>query len=671
QAQFWAWLDSFWHKDDDIPSAKIAGLQELLDTKVDKKDVIQQKGVFNPERPYVFDAELAEYVSYINEASSDEFYCVERWFRLLADTEIGESPESSTSKWRHIGTALGEIVIDDVMGLREELDKLDEEWSLIFVDNKATGANNGTSWVNAYTSLKTAINAARSYSIIMVAAREYVIDSQIIVANDYIRIVGAPGLSSDPVPILTGDINGDGNVLYTGRTIDVTGKHCHLENFVFEKFDTKTAGSGFTVNIDGYGCSLEGIVFRNIASYYGALRINNKDIQGKNISFKDCIGTNLAGIICASNSSGLFDTVRFDNLSSTTAISNAGTCLMLFSNNVRFKDVVIINISQLYTDHAAIYSVLSSGSRSDLFIENLTVENWSGLGMIIRCYTSNAVVINALIRNTVIHASTAAFVATHNSKITVLHATVFVTGAIFGNMGHVTSQIVNVNSILQSANNIHLLPAAGADQVVHFNSYLSSQQIISDVISYENCEFGKVPGTVSLDDLRLRASSININKASYAKLVESFTRGIPRDINGILVFSSYCHRGCFQQLIHDVHTEVVDVTTSLILNQYDNGKYYRYTGIEDISVGVSNTLAVDAIVTFRQVNKGVISLVPVDAEILNGEASTSGKNSTIKIIKVSDNLFDIIEITPSSASNVDDASKWGVDTSKAMEAVLV
>lgn len=122
--QFWAWMTSFWHKDELIPSASISGLQNLLDAKVDKKDLIQNKGVFDPAKAYVFSAELAEYVSFVNEASADDFYRVERWFRLLADTIAGESPETAPAKWKHIGTVLGEIAIEDVVGLREELDAL-------------------------------------------------------------------------------------------------------------------------------------------------------------------------------------------------------------------------------------------------------------------------------------------------------------------------------------------------------------------------------------------------------------------------------------------------------------------------------------------------------------------------------------------------------------------
>lgn len=38
QAQFWSWMDSYWHKDDKIAADSIGGLQELLDQKVSEEE---------------------------------------------------------------------------------------------------------------------------------------------------------------------------------------------------------------------------------------------------------------------------------------------------------------------------------------------------------------------------------------------------------------------------------------------------------------------------------------------------------------------------------------------------------------------------------------------------------------------------------------------------------
>jgi len=76
QAQFWDWLDSFFHKDDNIPSAQVEGLQGLLDAKMDKKDATggSNSGPYDPLKNYVYSETEAEYVSYINAESTDTFF---------------------------------------------------------------------------------------------------------------------------------------------------------------------------------------------------------------------------------------------------------------------------------------------------------------------------------------------------------------------------------------------------------------------------------------------------------------------------------------------------------------------------------------------------------------------------------------------------------------------
>lgn len=39
QAQFWAWLDAFYHKDEEIPQDKINGLAKTLESKADTSEV--------------------------------------------------------------------------------------------------------------------------------------------------------------------------------------------------------------------------------------------------------------------------------------------------------------------------------------------------------------------------------------------------------------------------------------------------------------------------------------------------------------------------------------------------------------------------------------------------------------------------------------------------------
>lgn len=139
QSQFWAWLDSYWHKSEAIPAASIEGLQLLLDGKMDKKAVTAsvKAGPYVPGQAYVFDALVPEYVSFSNPASPNPDFVAEGWYRLTADATGSQTPETAPECWAYNGRSLGEITVEDVFGLREELDRI------------AAGA--GTSGEHTYT----------------------------------------------------------------------------------------------------------------------------------------------------------------------------------------------------------------------------------------------------------------------------------------------------------------------------------------------------------------------------------------------------------------------------------------------------------------------------------------------------------------------------------------
>ncbi|MBI9064884.1 MAG: hypothetical protein JEZ14_23055 [Marinilabiliaceae bacterium] len=148
QQQFWDWLDSFWHKDEPIPSASIDGLQGLLDAKVDKKDTVDpdQVGPYNPAAAYVFDAARAEYVSFSNADSAEPQFQVEGFYRLTENAPAGENPETHPGHWAYQGYTIGEITIDDVVDLREALNLL---------HNKPGANPNDKGWFETEAALTT------------------------------------------------------------------------------------------------------------------------------------------------------------------------------------------------------------------------------------------------------------------------------------------------------------------------------------------------------------------------------------------------------------------------------------------------------------------------------------------------------------------------------------
>lgn len=118
QTQFWDWLDSFRHKSETVPAGEVAGLADLLALKVDKKDIAEPE-IWDPLTAYVYNEAVQQYVSYINEESENQQFQSEGFYRLKASTSAGQSPESHPEKWAYQGNVMGEITIDDVVGLRE------------------------------------------------------------------------------------------------------------------------------------------------------------------------------------------------------------------------------------------------------------------------------------------------------------------------------------------------------------------------------------------------------------------------------------------------------------------------------------------------------------------------------------------------------------------------
>lgn len=140
ELQFWAWLDSYWHKEEKIPAASIENLQQLLDAKVDKKDIKPQSTVYVPTKDYIYNPELPEYVSFSNPQSGIEQFKKEGYYRLTENAYAGENPETHPQNWKYQGQTLGEIAIGDVVGLTEAINDKDDKThhtSLGWVADKA------------------------------------------------------------------------------------------------------------------------------------------------------------------------------------------------------------------------------------------------------------------------------------------------------------------------------------------------------------------------------------------------------------------------------------------------------------------------------------------------------------------------------------------------------
>jgi len=137
QEQFWSLIDSFRHKQDNVPASDVDGLSGLLSNYLLKKEV-SEPGVYDPAENYFFGAANQQYVSFANESSADPQFQSEGFYRLVEDAPAGETPETHPAHWSYQGAVWGEITIADVAGLVGELEALNEREGLSLLKTNRT-----------------------------------------------------------------------------------------------------------------------------------------------------------------------------------------------------------------------------------------------------------------------------------------------------------------------------------------------------------------------------------------------------------------------------------------------------------------------------------------------------------------------------------------------------
>jgi parallel beta-helix repeat protein len=197
---------------------------------------------------------------------------------------------------------------------------------VIYVDDNAAGANNGTSWENAYNYLQDALMIAQSGDEILVAQGIYMPDLGVVqtpsdrgatfrLINDVMLIGGYAGFS-EPDPnereislyetILSGDLNGDDNDvndpcdLLTEPTraensyLVVTGLNvnCLLDGFTISGGNangSSESGFGGGMNIHLSSVAITNCTFRNNAARHNGAALSS--YSGSGPSLNNCIFT--------------------------------------------------------------------------------------------------------------------------------------------------------------------------------------------------------------------------------------------------------------------------------------------------------------------------------------------------------------------------------------------
>jgi hypothetical protein len=224
----------------------------------------------------------------------------------------------------------------------------------IYVNKEATGANNGSSWENAYTELSTALNNYPPGATVLIAKGTYYITTTNdptaqINLSDAISIYGGfAGFETslnqrnwqEHPTIISGDIGVEGvDEDNSNRFFRVSSEDATFDGLIFEKLYQGDQSSGFSGNtirvLEGAKVTVKNCIFRNITAWQCAgiqtvsiLNIDNclfhnnyhfsggsivtLSTSGSSCSMVNCTfadnswGTTFGSAVGGSNNSGLF-----------------------------------------------------------------------------------------------------------------------------------------------------------------------------------------------------------------------------------------------------------------------------------------------------------------------------------------------------------------------------
>ncbi|MBN1924590.1 MAG: hypothetical protein JW798_02035 [Prolixibacteraceae bacterium] len=241
--------------------------------------------------------------------------------------------------------------------------------STIFVDCNATGANNGTSWANAYTNLQTALGTATTGDQVWIAAGTYkpgtTRDSYFSMIEG-VKIYGGFAGTETAVnqrtdfnvgraneTILSGDLNGDDLITGSGATLSITNNEENCYHVICNNDNGLTSAAlldGVTItrgnaNIPGTGYESAGGGMYNVSS---SPTLNNVTFSGNSAYYGGGMGNSwvsspalnnviFSGNLSHTNGGGIYNESSSPILNNVTISGNSagayggGMCIQSYS----------------------------------------------------------------------------------------------------------------------------------------------------------------------------------------------------------------------------------------------------------------------------------------------------------------------------------------------------
>jgi len=218
-----------------------------------------------------------------------------------------------------------------------------------YVKRNAAGANNGTSWTNAYTDLQSALSAAASGDEIWVAKGTYKpttgTDRKISfgLKNDVAIYGGFAGTETlraqrNPaanVTVLSGEIGAAGNADNSYNVVvgGVTNNTAVLDGFTVAAGNANGANpfdAGGGMNLNSSNPSLANVIFsNNLASFGGGMYNDSSNPTLLNVTFIDNMAEDGGGMYNFNSSPSLLNAIFIGN----TATVSSGGGILNFANS--------------------------------------------------------------------------------------------------------------------------------------------------------------------------------------------------------------------------------------------------------------------------------------------------------------------------------------------------
>ena len=236
-------------------------------------------------------------------------------------------------------------------------DFLVQRGTILYVNQSANGTEDGSTWENAYTNLRLALESIHPFSEVWVANGTYKpgnFRSDVFLLPPNVSVYGGfngtetqrdQKNSSVNQTVLSGDIGIDGNQSDNSFHVVVPSQGSHLEGFIIqdgnssENYSSDSRGEGGGLYAEGVSFSMKQCIFRNnYASKGGAIYFLDTNVSILDANISDNLSAYAGGAIASVNSNIYASGSIFSN--NQISSNNSGGAINAQSGSLNLVDCI-------------------------------------------------------------------------------------------------------------------------------------------------------------------------------------------------------------------------------------------------------------------------------------------------------------------------------------------